>query len=184
MGKRLQRCLTTCSDRPTTKMLQRPLESALAAAMRYQLLLPTHSITSSMSRRGNCWDNAWVERVFGTLKRERVSPLHAATHDDAKREIVEYLEVFSNRSAGIRPLAIIPRPSTQRGRPWRNQVSTESGKGQIYPGCLRAVHPGETDTVKKECSDRMVTLARRFPCTNRSLPRRRSYQSSQYRFRS
>ena len=30
-------------------------------------------------------------------------------------------------------MAIIPRPSTKRGRPWRNRVSTESGKGQIYP---------------------------------------------------
>ena len=74
------------------------------AATRDQLLLPTHSITTSMSRRVNCWGNAWVERVFGTLKRERVSPRHDATHDDAKREIVEYLEVFSNRQRWHSPL--------------------------------------------------------------------------------
>ena len=58
---------------------------------------PTHGITTSMSRNGNCWDNAWVECFFGTLKRERVSPQHDATRDDAKREIVEYREVVSNR---------------------------------------------------------------------------------------
>ena len=60
-------------------------------------MLPTHGITTSMSRNGNCGDNAWVECFFGTLKRERVSPRHDATRDDAKREIVEYREVVSHR---------------------------------------------------------------------------------------
>ena len=146
-------------------------------------MLPTHGITTSMSRNGNCGDNAWVERFFGTLKRERVSPRHDTTRDDAKREIVEYREVFSNRPHRHSTLAHHSPAEYAARTTVRNQVSRESGKGQIYPGCLRAIHPSETDTVKKECSDRMVTLARRFPCTNRSLPRRRSYQSSQYWFR-
>ena len=102
-----------------------------------------------MSRNGNCWDNAWVERFFGTLKRERVSPRHEATRDDAKREIVEYREVVSSRPHRHSTLGDHSPAEYAARTTVRNQVSTESGKGQIYPGCLRAVHPNETDTVKK-----------------------------------
>ena len=78
-------------------MLQRPLESAQYAATRYQQLLTAHGITPSMSRRGNCWDNACVESFFGTLKRELVYHQHYATRVEARREIFEYIEVFYNR---------------------------------------------------------------------------------------
>ncbi len=50
-----------------------------------------------MSRTGNCWDNACVERFFGTLKRELVSHRRYATRDDATQDIFEYIEVFYNR---------------------------------------------------------------------------------------
>ena len=82
---------------PTGGLLHHSDRGSQYAATRYQLVLPPHGITTSMSRNGNCGDNAWVERFFGTLKRERVSPRHDATRDDAKREIVEYREVVSNR---------------------------------------------------------------------------------------
>ena len=91
------RTMALANRNPLAGLLHHSDRGSQYAATRYQLLLPTHGITTSMSRNGNCWDNAWVERFFGTLKRERVSPRHDATHDDAKREIVEYLEVFSNR---------------------------------------------------------------------------------------
>ncbi|MEO8340181.1 MAG: hypothetical protein ABI604_10765 [Nitrospirota bacterium] len=42
------------------------------AAMSYQQVLTTHGMVPSMSRTGNCWDNACVERLLGTLKRELV----------------------------------------------------------------------------------------------------------------
>ena len=67
------------------------------AATRYQLLLTTHGITTSMSRRGNCLDNTCVESFFGTLKRELVYHRHYVTREDAKRDIFEYIEVFYNR---------------------------------------------------------------------------------------
>ena len=82
---------------PLAGLLHHSDRGSQYAATRDQLLLPTHGITTSISRRGNCWDNAWVERFFGMFKRERVSPRYDATRDDAKREIVEYREVFSNR---------------------------------------------------------------------------------------
>ena len=58
---------------------------------------PTHGIITSMSRTGNCWDNACVESFFGTLKRELVYHRHYATREDAKQDIFEYIEVFYNR---------------------------------------------------------------------------------------
>jgi putative transposase len=67
------------------------------AATRYQHVLTTHGMIPSMSRKGNCWDNACVESFFGTLKRELVYHRHYATRDDAKQDIFEYIEVFYNR---------------------------------------------------------------------------------------
>lgn len=78
-------------------MLQRPLECAQYAAGPYQQLLTAHGITASMSRKGNCWDNACVESFFGTLKRELIHHRQYSTRDEAKQEIFEYLEVFYNR---------------------------------------------------------------------------------------
>ena len=78
-------------------MLQRPLESAQYAATSYQRRLTEHGLIPSMSRKGNCWDNACVESFFGTLKRELVYQRHYATRDEATRDIFEYIEVFYNR---------------------------------------------------------------------------------------
>ena len=78
-------------------MLQRPLESALDAATSYQRRLTEYGLIPSMSRKGNCWDNACVESFFGTLKRELVYHRHYATRDEATQEIFEYIEVVYNR---------------------------------------------------------------------------------------
>lgn len=67
------------------------------AATRYQQVLVTHGITASMSRKGNCWDNACVESFFGTLKRELVYHRRYVTREEAKQDIFEYIEVFYNR---------------------------------------------------------------------------------------
>ena len=67
------------------------------AATAYQQLLTTHGMTGSMSRRGNCWDNACVESFFGTLKRELIYHRQYRTRDEATQDIFEYIEVFYNR---------------------------------------------------------------------------------------
>jgi len=54
-------------------------------------------MTGSMSRRGNCWDNACVESFFGTLKRELIYHRQYRTRDEATQDIFEYIEVFYNR---------------------------------------------------------------------------------------
>ncbi len=63
----------------------------------YQRALREHGIECSMSRRGNCWDNAVVESFFGTLKRELVHRRSWATRAEAAAAIHEYVEVFYNR---------------------------------------------------------------------------------------
>ncbi|MEB2337870.1 MAG: integrase core domain-containing protein, partial [Nitrospirales bacterium] len=88
---------TSCSDRPTKNMLRRPLESTQYAATSYQRRLTEYGLIPSMSRKGNCWDNACVESFFGTLKRELIHHRQYPTRDEAKQEIFEYLEVFYNR---------------------------------------------------------------------------------------
>ena len=51
----------------------------------------------SMSRKGNCWDNAPTESWFNSFKNERVRSMRYATHTDMKAASFEYIEVFYNR---------------------------------------------------------------------------------------
>jgi transposase InsO family protein len=54
-------------------------------------------VEPSMSRPGDCWDNAPMESFFGTLKRELVHRERYAGHAEARRSLFEYIEVFYNR---------------------------------------------------------------------------------------
>lgn len=67
------------------------------AARDYQRLLGDHGIRCSMSRKGNCWDNACVESFFATLKKELIHDQRYATREDAKQDVFEWIEVFYNR---------------------------------------------------------------------------------------
>jgi len=60
-------------------------------------LLSKHGIECSMSRRGNCYDNAPVESFFSSLKRERVRRQTYKTRDEAKADVFDYIECFYNR---------------------------------------------------------------------------------------
>jgi putative transposase len=66
------------------------------ASPAYQALLERHQMHCSMSRRGNCWDNAVVERVIGSLKREGLPEKAVATQGLAKALTIDYLEMFYN----------------------------------------------------------------------------------------
>lgn len=82
---------------PKAGLLHHSDRGSQYAATAYQQLLITHGMTGSMSRRGNCWDNACVESFFGTLKRELIYHRQYRTREEATQEIFEYLEVFYNR---------------------------------------------------------------------------------------
>lgn len=63
----------------------------------FQQLLRDNRITCSMSRKGDCWDNAAMESFFHTLKTECIYHEKYLTRDDAKKSIFDYIEVFYNR---------------------------------------------------------------------------------------
>jgi putative transposase len=67
------------------------------ASDHYQRLLERHAITCSMSRRGNCWDNAPMESFFATLKKELIHHEDYQARAEARASIFEYIEVFYNR---------------------------------------------------------------------------------------
>jgi transposase InsO family protein len=60
-------------------------------------LLIGHGRTASMSRRGNCWDNAVVERCVHTLKTAHVQQQRSRTREEARQDIFEWIAVFDNR---------------------------------------------------------------------------------------
>lgn len=62
----------------------------------YQKLLKLYHAVCSMSRKGNCWDNAVVESFFGTLKQEHIFFEKFETRDEAKRSVFEWIEGWYN----------------------------------------------------------------------------------------
>lgn len=67
------------------------------ASEHYRRRLEEERITCSMSRRGNCWDNAPMESFFASLKKELVHDEDYATRDEATASVFEYIEAFYNR---------------------------------------------------------------------------------------
>lgn len=67
------------------------------ACQAFQALLKASGIQCSMSRKGNCWDNAVAESFFHTLKVELIHTRQYHTRQEARAEIFDYIEVFYNR---------------------------------------------------------------------------------------
>ena len=67
------------------------------AATAYRALLRAHHAESSMSRRGNCWDNAVVESFFATLKTELVHRVSWATRIAAQQDLARYIDQWYNQ---------------------------------------------------------------------------------------
>ncbi len=83
--------------RPTAPLLHHSDRGSQYASGDYQAQLATTGIQCSMSRRGDCFDNAPVESFFGTLKTELVYQQRFASRREARQAIFEYIEVFYNR---------------------------------------------------------------------------------------
>ena len=62
----------------------------------YRKLLQMYGCIGSMSRKGNCWDNAVAESFFGSLKQERVQWRHYQTRYEAQQDILNYISMFYN----------------------------------------------------------------------------------------
>jgi len=81
----------------------------------YQKALDANGITCSMSRRGNCWDNAVAESFFSTLKTELVHNMLFLSRDSARNAIAEWIEIFYNGKRRHSSLGYAtPREAEQR----------------------------------------------------------------------
>jgi putative transposase len=81
---------------PAPGLLHHTDRGSQYAGQVYQGLLAVHGIRCSMSRKGECLDNAVAERFFGSLKGERTAHREYATRQDARADVIEYIEMFYN----------------------------------------------------------------------------------------
>jgi putative transposase len=81
---------------PNEELLAHSDRGSQYASEHYQDLLARHGIECSMSRRGDCWDNAPMESFFASLKKELVHDADFATRAQARAAVFEYIEVFYN----------------------------------------------------------------------------------------
>lgn len=83
--------------RPASGLIHHTDQGATYSSAGYQALQKQHGIIASMSRKGNCHDNAVAESFFSTLKNELVFHHDFKTQDEARSAIFEFIEVFYNR---------------------------------------------------------------------------------------
>jgi putative transposase len=82
---------------PSSGLLHHSDRGSQYASHEYQQLLARYGILSSMSRSGNCWDNAVAESFFATLKLELVYQTRWSSPAEARSAVFEYIELFYNR---------------------------------------------------------------------------------------
>ena len=85
------------AKRPRPGLIHHSDRGSQYCAQDYQDQVRQFGMTASMSRRGNCYDNAPMESFWGTLKNELVHHRRYETREQARREITEYIEIFYNR---------------------------------------------------------------------------------------
>jgi len=83
--------------RPAKGLILHSDRGSQYCAQDYQKLLRQFGMTASMSRKGDCWDNAPMESFWGTLKNELIHHRRYRTRAQAIQEITEYIEIFYNR---------------------------------------------------------------------------------------
>jgi putative transposase len=102
--------------RPLGSVLHHTDRGVQSACDDYQELLRAHGLEVSMSRQGNCWDNAAMESFLGTLKPELVHRESYATREEAKRSLFESIEVFDNRQRLHSTLGYLSPVQYEEGR--------------------------------------------------------------------
>jgi len=83
--------------RPPPGLIHHTDQGAQYTSGAYQQVLAQQGLEASMSRKGNCYDNAVVESFFSTLKNELVHDRDYHSRDEARAEVFEFIEVFYNR---------------------------------------------------------------------------------------
>ena len=104
MGDRLTRNLISQSlfraiesKRPSQGLLHHSDRGSQYCSHDFRSILKQHGFIASMSRKGNCYDNAPMESFWGTLKQELTNHRRYRTRQEAMQDIIEYIEVFYRR---------------------------------------------------------------------------------------
>ena len=82
--------------KPKDKVLVHSDQSSQFTSMDWASFLKHHNLVHSMSRRGNCHDNAVAESFFNLLKRERIRRRVYRSRDEARQDVFDYIEMFYN----------------------------------------------------------------------------------------
>jgi putative transposase len=82
--------------RPTSGLIVHSDRGSQYASASYRRLLKGHGFVGSMSRKGDCWDNAVVESFFGSLKQELVQWKHYQSRYQAQQDVLSYITTFYN----------------------------------------------------------------------------------------
>jgi putative transposase len=88
--------MAICRRQPKTILLHHSDRGSQYTSENYRNFLKKNGLNESMSRRGNCWDNAVMERFFGSLKSERTDAINYLTRKEAKEDVIDYIEMFYN----------------------------------------------------------------------------------------
>lgn len=89
----------------------------------YQRLLAAHGLTCSMSRKGDCWDNAVAESFFATLEHELLAESNFPSRQAARRAIFEFIEVWYNRERRHSSLGYLSPAAFERQDEARRQAA-------------------------------------------------------------
>ena len=85
------------SKRPSQGLLHHSDRGSQYCSHDFRNILKQHGFIASMSRKGNCYDNAPMESFWGTLKQELTNHRRYRTRQEAMQDIIEYIEVFYRR---------------------------------------------------------------------------------------
>jgi len=89
--------MALAARRPPEGLLFHSDQGCQYASERFRAFLAQHGIEQSMSRRGNCWDNAVVERFFRTLKHEWVPQQGYQCHEQAQRDLTDFVRYYNHQ---------------------------------------------------------------------------------------
>jgi len=88
--------MAICRRKPSPGLIFHSDRGSQYCSSKFQDMLKEHKVISSMSRKGNCWDNAVIESFFGSLKSERINFKNYRTRESARQDIVAWIEMFYN----------------------------------------------------------------------------------------
>jgi transposase InsO family protein len=115
--------MAICQRQPAPGLIVHSDRGSQYASVDYRDLLGHYGRQGSMSRKGNCWDNAVMERFFLNLKRERVWRRDYANHQEAIGDVTDYIVGFYNSKRLHSKLGYLPPNIYEHDRAAKQPIS-------------------------------------------------------------